>query len=163
MLSIKSKDVNAHNSEPYHILGGATVPMMYDRLAQVCMKSNAVQSSLGRETERSKNQAASNQTTRFTTRPAGQAAAAQMVATELCMAGLKRKIIAGDEDVVNPMATNAADPSYMCMVDVVDLGDIESRSPAFACTTTARLLYNAVPTKPVAPISAMCMACSCKQ
>ena len=43
MLSIKAKDLQAHNIEPYNLLGGGTVAMMYDRLLQVGMKTNAVQ------------------------------------------------------------------------------------------------------------------------
>ena len=142
MLSIKARDLEGHNSEPYYLLGGNTAPMMYDRLAAVAMKNNAVQSSV---TERSKNQAAASQTTRFSTRAAGQAAAPQMIACEMVMAAFRRALLQQGQEVVNPLASNAVNPCYLC---VLDAGALErAAKDVFVCTSTARLLYNAMPTK----------------
>ena len=48
--AIKAKDVDTHNTEPAFLLGGFTAPMLWDRLAESSLKSNAVNSSvLGRK------------------------------------------------------------------------------------------------------------------
>ena len=50
LASLKAKDVDANNAEPTFLLGGFTAPMMWDRLAESLLKSNAVNSSvLGRK------------------------------------------------------------------------------------------------------------------
>lgn len=50
LAAIKAKDVDTHNTEPAFLLGGFTSPMLWDRLAESSLKSNAVNSSvLGRK------------------------------------------------------------------------------------------------------------------
>ena len=50
LAAIKAKDVDTHNTEPAFLLGGFTAPMLWDRLAESSLKSNAVNSSvLGRK------------------------------------------------------------------------------------------------------------------
>ena len=46
IASLKAKDVDASNTEPAFLLGGYTTPMMWDRLAESSLKSNAVNSSV---------------------------------------------------------------------------------------------------------------------
>lgn len=62
MLSIKGKTLEEQNNEPDFLLGGGTAPMMYDRLARISIKTNAVHSSV---TDRMKTQGAANQTVRL--------------------------------------------------------------------------------------------------
>lgn len=58
IASIKAKDVDTNNTEPAFLLGGFTAPMLWDRLAESSLKSNAVNSSvMGRK----KTQGAANQ------------------------------------------------------------------------------------------------------
>tara|TARA_Y100000817_G_scaffold314409_1_gene313145 strand:+ start:5947 stop:10713 length:4767 start_codon:yes stop_codon:yes gene_type:complete len=152
VLALKSKDLGAHNAEPVSLLGGATAPMMYDRLTQNAQKSNAVQAAV---TDKKKTEASSPQTSRNYA-AIGQAAAAQMVSCELTMALLKRFVRrngcrhdsypnAGWK-VVDPMATNAVVPAGLVLLSDCDwreLGSCES----FVCTTSSLLLYNSMPTK----------------
>ena len=46
ITSIKAKDIDTNNTEPAFLLGGFTAPMMWDRLAESSLKSNAVNSSV---------------------------------------------------------------------------------------------------------------------
>lgn len=46
LASIKAKDVDTNNTEPAFLLGGFTSPMLWDRLAENSLKSNAVNSSV---------------------------------------------------------------------------------------------------------------------
>jgi len=46
LASIKAKDVDTNNTEPAFLLGGFTAPMLWDRLAENSLKSNAVNSSV---------------------------------------------------------------------------------------------------------------------
>ena len=58
LAAIKANDVSTNNSEPPFLLGGYTAPMLWDRLAESSLRSNAVNSSvLGRK----KTEGAANQ------------------------------------------------------------------------------------------------------
>ena len=46
LAAIKANDVDTNNTEPAFLLGGFTAPMMWDRLAENSLKSNAVNSSV---------------------------------------------------------------------------------------------------------------------
>lgn len=46
LAALKAKDVDSQNTEPAFLLGGFTTPMMWDRLAENSLKSNAVNSSV---------------------------------------------------------------------------------------------------------------------
>ena len=46
IATLKAKGIDTHNTEPAFLLGGFTVPMMWDRLAENSLKSNAVNSSV---------------------------------------------------------------------------------------------------------------------
>jgi hypothetical protein len=140
LASLKAKDVDSHNSEPAFLLGGFNAPMLWDRLAESSLKSNAVNSSvLGRK----KTQGAANQTTRINCRSIGQAAAAQVVAVSLAIAECKHRMRKNGVFIVNVMASNAVNP---CALAVADLSEIED-DVLFGITSTVRLIYNSSPTK----------------
>lgn len=46
LASLKAKDVDTNNTEPAFLLGGFTAPLLWDRLAENSLKSNAVNSSV---------------------------------------------------------------------------------------------------------------------
>ena len=46
LASLKAKDVNTNNTEPAFLLGGFTAPLLWDRLAENSLRSNAVNSSV---------------------------------------------------------------------------------------------------------------------
>ena len=46
LASLKAKDVDTNNTEPAFLLGGFTAPLLWDRLAESSLKSNAVNSSV---------------------------------------------------------------------------------------------------------------------
>ena len=90
IASIKAKDVDTNNTEPAFLLGGHTAPMKYDRLAENCLRANALNSSvMGRK----KTQGAANQTTRIQTKSIGQAASAQIVSSSLAIAEFRYRLM----------------------------------------------------------------------
>lgn len=46
LASLKAKDVDTNNTEPAFLLGGFTAPVLWDRLAENSLRSNAVNSSV---------------------------------------------------------------------------------------------------------------------
>ena len=46
LASLKAKDIDTNNTEPAFLLGGFTTPVLWDRLAENSLKSNAVNSSV---------------------------------------------------------------------------------------------------------------------
>lgn len=46
LAALKAKDIESQNTEPAFLLGGFTTEMLYDRLAENSLKSNAVNSSV---------------------------------------------------------------------------------------------------------------------
>lgn len=46
IVSLKAKNVDSNNTEPAFLLGGFTAPMLWDRLAESSLSSNAVNSSV---------------------------------------------------------------------------------------------------------------------
>ena len=51
LQAIKGKDLDTTNTEPAFLLGGFTAPMLWDRLAESSLKSNAVNSSVSLQIE----------------------------------------------------------------------------------------------------------------
>ena len=140
LASLKSKDVDACNTEPAFLLGGYTAPILHDRLAENALKSNAVNSSvLGRK----KTQGAANQTTRINCKAIGQTAAAQTTAVALAVAECKWRLRREGAFVVNPLATNSVN---LCALALADLSLIED-CELFGALSTVRLVYNSSPTK----------------
>ena len=58
LAALKAKDIDTNNTEPAFLLGGFTAPLLWDRLAENSLRSNAVNSSV---MNRKKTQGASNQ------------------------------------------------------------------------------------------------------
>lgn len=140
IASLKAKDIDTQNTEPAFLLGGFTAPMLWDRLAECSLKSNAVNSSvLGRK----KTQGAANQTTRINCRSIGQAAAAQVTAVALAIAEFRYRLRKSGAFVVNPMASNAVN---LCALALADTSKIDDDT-LFGITSTVRLVYNSSPTK----------------
>lgn len=167
LASLKSKNVDSQNTEPAFLLGGFTTPMLWDRLAENSLKSNAVNSSV---MNRKKTQGAANQvnagtsppnvirhnsehasdvccvvpqTTRISCRSIGQAASSQICSVALTMARSRFLLRAKGISVVSPIATNAVDVSTLSMSD---LSGVES-DELFCVTSTSNLIYNACPVK----------------
>lgn len=140
IASIKAKSIESHNVEPSFVLGGFSVPQMWDRLAENALRSNAVNSSV---TNRRASEGASNQTTRLPCRIVGQAAAAQVATVAVAMAEARRRLRAHGVPVVNAVATNSANACMLATVDTSAFGDTDY----FCVTSTKLLLYNASPAK----------------
>ncbi len=49
IVSLKAKNVDSNNTEPAFLLGGFTAPMLWDRLAENSLSSNAVNNSVSVE------------------------------------------------------------------------------------------------------------------
>ena len=140
LASLKAKDIDTQNTEPAFLLGGFTAPMLWDRLAECSLKSNAVNSSvLGRK----KTQGAANQTTRINCRSIGQAASAQVTAVALAIAECKYRLRKSGAFVVNPMASNSVNVCALALADTSKIDD----DTFFGITSTVRLVYNSSPTK----------------
>ena len=140
LSTLKSKDVDAKNTEPAFLLGGYTAPLKWDRLAEDSLKSNAVNSSV---TDRKSTEGAASQTTRISCRAIGQAAASQLCATALAMAHGRRLMRNAGMSVVNPMATNAVN---LCGLALTDVSGVR-KDKFFCITSTNELVYNSCPVK----------------
>ena len=141
ICALKSKCVNSGCGEPSWLVDTySQAPSMYGKLAAAAIKSNAVNSSV---TKRSKTQGATNQTSRINCKLITQAAAAQVVTCAISTAVARATVQAAEQcfEVVNPMATNAANPCTLWAVDVDDWNEL------LAITMSSRLLFNALPTK----------------
>ena len=136
VAALKAKDIDTHNSEPAFLMGGFTVPMLWDRLAESSLRSNAVSSSV---MDRKKTQGAASQTTRISCKAIGQAASAQVVAVALAAAEARRLMRGRGLCTTNAIATTAVNPCLLsaCGVDHLDSSNV------FCITSTCRLVYNA--------------------
>lgn len=137
LVALKSKDLDSNNSEPAFLLGGFVAPMLYDRLAEASLRSNANNSSV---TNRKKTESASSQTPRISCKAIGQAASAQIVSTALVMAEARRLLRERGADLANPVASNAVNVAALALCTDVD-------DSLFAVTSSSRLVYNANPAK----------------
>ena len=140
LVSLKSKDLESTNVEPPFVLGGFVAPMLYDRLAEASLRSNAVNSSV---TNRKKTEGAASQTPRISCKSIGQAAAAQIASVAIASAEARRQIRVQGTRVMNPVASNAVN---LCSLALGDIGQFDT-DEVFAVTSTSRLVYNANPCK----------------
>ena len=140
LAALKAKDIDSQNTEPAFLLGGFTTDMLWDRLAENSLKSNAVNSSV---LNRKKTQGAANQTTRISCRGIGQAAASQVCAVALAMARSRFLLRINGYNIVNPIATTSVN---LCALNLQDNSEI-SEDDFFCITSTSRLVYNACPVK----------------
>jgi hypothetical protein len=135
----RSQNIDSYARVPSWVLPMQWAPPKHHRLIECALRSvahNAALPSHDRETT----QGASVQTTRINCRTIGQAAATQCVAVAVALALAEDVLRAEGERVLNPLATNAADPIALLDGCVAD-------GQCALVLTSERMTYHAHPCK----------------
>jgi hypothetical protein len=135
ICSLKSKHVGYSYTEPCYVLCGRTTAPHWERLAECCLRSNAVTTSV---VGRKKTEGSAKQTTRISCKSIGQAASAQIVAVAFVLAESRRMLRGHGYTCCEATATNAAN---VCAI--VDVSRENCATNDYFCVvSTTELPYN---------------------